>query len=294
VSGSKGDVVVGYLSQATHARLEEFLSRDHPLIGEAGKSIVMLHERPVDRVVVLLHGFTASPTQFIEFGRQLYERGYNVFVPRLPRHGYRDRLTDALAELSAEQMKDMTTQAVEIARGLAPNVTIVGFSLGGSLGAWAAAYHRLDRVILVAPFLGVAWIPQWLAPAIAMLTLRAPNRFAWWHPIKRENLQPEHGYPRYSTHAVAQAYRIVHDVFADAAQHALRARRVVVVTNARETTVNNRAARNLVRRWQKLSPGSVETFEFTDLRYSHDIIEPLRSPDLVAQVYPKLLEIVER
>jgi len=197
-------------------RLERFMQRDHAEVGELGRTILLSHGKRTERAAVLLHGMSASPTQFIEVARGLYERGYNVLVPRLPRHGYTDRLTDALADLSAAQLKDITTQALEIAHGLGESVIVVGFSLGGLLAAWAAQFHRVAKIICVAPFFGIAWMPHRFGRILSRIMLRVPNRFHWWNPIQREKQMPAHGYPRYATHAVGQAYRLVYDVFHDA------------------------------------------------------------------------------
>jgi len=274
--------------------LVHFLDRDHDQVGALGRTIVLSHGTRTKRAVVLLHGMAASPTQFADFAKTLYDRGYNVLVPRLPRHGYTDRLTDALADLSAAQLKDVTTQALEIAHGLGESVIVVGFSLGGLLAAWAAQFHRVAKIICVAPFFGIAWMPHRFGGMLSALMLRFPNRFHWWNPIQREKQMPAHGYPRYSTHAIGEAYRLVYDVFHDAAAHAPRAGKIVVVMNSRETTINNRSARKLIELWRAQSePDSISTFEFTDLPPSHDIIEPLRNPAIVSRVYPKLLELIE-
>ena len=276
----------------SQSRLQRFLDRDHAEIGELGRTRLLSHGERTRDVAVLFHGMSASPTQFGEVARLLYERGYNVLVPRLPRHGYSDRLTEVLAELSAAELKDMATEAAEIAHGLGERVTIVGFSLGGLLAAWVAQFHRVEKVVCVAPFFGVAWMPHAFAPLAAWGLMRMPNRFHWWHPIKREKQMPAHGYPRYSTHAVAQAYQLVHDVFNDAHAHAPRAKKIVMITNAREMTVSNRSARKLVKYWRQATSADVTTYEFTGLPPSHDIIEPLRHPEIVARVYPVLLDLI--
>ena len=282
----------------TYAEAQEllvrFLERDHDRVSELGRTIMLSHGVRTKHVAVLLHGMSASPTQFLDLARTLHERGYNVLVPRLPRHGYSDRLTEALADLSASQLKDVTTQALEIAHGLGESVIVVGFSLGGLLAAWAAQFHRVAKIICVAPFFGIAWMPHRFGRFLSTIMLRVPNRFHWWHPIQREKQMPAHGYPRYATHAVGQAYRLVYDVFHDAEAHAPRAARIIVVTNSRETTINNRSVRKLIELWRaQADEGSVSTYEFTDLPHSHDIIEPLRHPEIVARVYPKLLELIE-
>ncbi|GAC1389796.1 MAG: hypothetical protein NVSMB31_06090 [Vulcanimicrobiaceae bacterium] len=275
-------------------RLHRFLARDHAEVGETGRTILLSHGTRTRNVAVLLHGMSASPTQFIELARALHARGYNVLIPRLPRHGYSNRMTDALAQLSASDLKNVATEAVEIAYGLGESVTVIGFSLGGLLAAWTAQFHRVAKVMCISPFFGVAGVPHRFAKLTSFLMLRMPNRFHWWNPIKREKQLPAHGYPRYSTHGVGQAYQLVHDVFADAQAHAPRAAKIIVVTNAREMTINNRSARKLIGHWRASAPDSISTYEFKDLPISHDIIEPQRSrsADIIERVYPKILELL--
>src|SRR5689334_2676451 len=57
------------------------------------------HGIQVEHVMVLLHGFTNCPEQFNELGKQYFDSGYNVFIPRMPYHGLSDRLTNELAKL---------------------------------------------------------------------------------------------------------------------------------------------------------------------------------------------------
>ena len=275
--------------------IARFIERDHDQIGELGRTIILSHNRRVEHAAVLLHGMTASPTQMVKLARDLHALGWNVIVPRLPRHGYSDRMTDAHSTLSANSLKNTTTQAVEIATGLGEHVTVVGFSLGGLLAAWAGQYHRVDNVVCIAPFFGVAWIPSLFSRALTRVMRALPNMFHWWDPVKKEQQMPAHGYPRYSTHAVAECFQIAHDVIDDADNHSPRARHLIMVTNAGETTVSNRAIERLVKRWKDSSDeGTIETYEFSDLGMSHDIIEPLRRPDLVEKVYPVLMNLIVR
>ena len=38
--------------------------------------------------VVMLHGYTAGPWQYNDSSQDFFEAGYNVFVPRIPGHGF--------------------------------------------------------------------------------------------------------------------------------------------------------------------------------------------------------------
>ncbi len=273
-------------------RLDDLLARDDARIAERGRTIALLHGRRTERAVILLHGMSASPAQFERFARDLHARGDNVLVPRLPRHGYRDRMTTALADLTADRLIRALHQYLAIGAELGAQVTIAGFSLGGLLAAWAAQHVGIDRAVAIAPFFGVAVLPnRWMNP-LAELMLRLPNRFQWWDPLARERQQPEHGYPRYATHAIAQAYRIARTVLRDAARTAPLAAHVAIVTNASESAVNNRAIRRLYASWTAHRAAGVEMLALTGLPLSHDIIEPMRNPAVADRVYPHLLALL--
>ena len=261
-------------------------------VSAAGRSRLLEHGRTTERAYVLLHGLTASPSQFAEFAAALHATGANVFVPRLPRHGHADRLTRVLAGLTAAELTTWAYEVVAAAQGLGRHLTVVGFSAGGLLGAWIAQHIAVDRVVCIAPLLGVGRVPMRLGRSITSAMLRAPNAFVWWHPVEREHHGPPHGYPRFATHAVAHAWRLGVDVLATARTRAPATRDIVLVSNASETTVNNRATAHLADAWTAHAAGRVAVRHLVGLPPSHDIIEPLRRHPLAAAVYPQLLEIV--
>jgi pimeloyl-ACP methyl ester carboxylesterase len=256
-------------------------------------TILSLHREPVRRTFLLLHGLTASPLQFADFGRLLFDRGANVFIPRLPHHGYRDRLTAALAELTADELRTFAASAYARAATLSEEVVVVGFSVGGLLAAWIGQHRPVARATAIAPFLGVNGLPHGLTRAVARAILLAPNRFMWWDPRVRADLMPVHGYPRFPTHAVAQAARLGGEILADARRDGPAAADVQVIVNARETAVSNAAARSLARSWSAHRNGTV-LYRVQGLGASHDIIEPLRNPATIARLYPALIALVDR
>jgi pimeloyl-ACP methyl ester carboxylesterase len=257
-------------------------------------SILLTHAEPVQRVYVLFHGLTASPRQFEAFGRMLHERGANVYIPRLPRHGLADRLTTELEGLTAEELRAFGLASVAFARTLAPRLHVVGFSVGGLLAAWVAQHVTAERVTCVAPFLGVAFVPKRFVRGAAYLARSLPNRFLWWDPIQRERQMPDHGYPRFATHAVAEALGLAQDVMAEAERRGPEAREVQIVLNSSESTVSNLEARRLAALWSARKENRIVLHRLRGLPPSHDIIEPLRSPAVARRVASALLGLVER
>ncbi len=256
-------------------------------------SILFTHGRRTPRAFVLLHGLTASPQQFESFGQLLFARGSNVFIPRLPRHGLADRMTTELQGLTGAELVAFANESVATASALGERVVVVGFSVGGLVAAWIGQNLPVERVTAISPFLGVAWIPHALTARAARVALAMPNQFWWWNPLVRERMLPAHGYPRFATHAVAEAARLGNDLLAAALEHAPRAGDVQIVLNASESTVNNSAARELARSWQRHTR-TIVLHRLRGLPLSHDIIEPLLGSGLTSHVYPALAELVDR
>ncbi len=281
------------LSDQTSALLERFRRRDHRGISEKGSTKLLLHGEVRPVATVLYHGISASPEQFVRFAHELHARGHNVIVPRLPRHGHRNRLTAALAQLQADDLRAFARESVELAQGLGDQVVVAGFSLGGLLTTWIAQRYPIARAVAIAPFFGMSWMPNRLTVPFTDLILKLPNIFGWWNPLAREHHLPEHGYPRYASHAVGQALLLGREVFAHAGD-AVAARELILVINAKETAVNNRAVRRLAGLLHPAPGGHVEQVLLTDTPLSHDIIEPSRRPQVADRVFPELLGLIDR
>ncbi|MBV8489745.1 MAG: hypothetical protein JO199_04370 [Candidatus Eremiobacteraeota bacterium] len=199
----------------------------------------------------------------------------------------------ALARLQPDDLYAAIEEYVSIGRDLGDTVTIAGFSLGGLLAAWAAQHYAVEHAVAIAPFLGVSWIPGVAMRHVAELTLRIPNQFHWWNPHLRDRQMPDHGYPRYPTHAIGHMYRIAHKLLADSKLHAPSAERITLVSNASEAAVNNAAIRRLYLNWREHAPEAVDLRVLRGFPPSHDIVEPLHHSGLAERAYPTLLEAID-
>ncbi len=277
-------------------RLQWFVRRDEAArVGELGRTLVFDRGRRTERATLLLHGLSASPRQFLTVARELHERGHNVFVPRLPRHGHANRLSEALATMNAAQLEACANDALAIAQGLGESVTVAGFSLGGLLTAYLGQYAPVHRAVAVSPFLGVSWIPNVLRMPVARWVLSRPNRFFWWDPFLRERQMPEHGYPRFASHAVAHGLTLADAVLESALTTPPQAAELVLVVNPRDSAVNKRAIVRLAQRWHRTKPHAVTIHRLKGLpAFVHDIIEPKRYPAVAQRVTRELVELIDR
>src|SRR5918992_3381886 len=66
------------------ARAARRQAADDSVVARGGRSVLLTHGQRTPRAYVLLHGFTNSPSQFVDVGERLFATGDNVYVPRLP------------------------------------------------------------------------------------------------------------------------------------------------------------------------------------------------------------------
>jgi len=264
------------------------------LLGEEMHSTVLDHGTRTARVTVLLHGLTASPRTWREFARVRHARGENVLIPRLPRHGHADRMSETLAELTSAELIEQAGRILDAAAHLGEQIVLVGHSLGGSL-ALHLGHHdaRVHRVVAVAPFLGIRRLPaDWHAWVRAVLE-RTPNRFLYWNPIERGRGVPEHGYHRYTTRSLAAGLALADALREDARSGPPQARHIELVRNASESSVNNRTIDDLVRAWRAVGGANVRVHSLIGLGRSHDVVEPERKRAPAARFLPLLHAVLD-
>jgi pimeloyl-ACP methyl ester carboxylesterase len=267
---------------------------DGPNVNLLCRTRLYTHGRRVERALVLLHGFTNCPQQMDLLGRQFHERGWNVLIPRYPRHGYTDRLNTSIAELRADHLVALANRSALAGQGLGERLTVVGLSLGGILaGLLGQTNGDIERAVLIAPMLGLKPVPGPLMSALSRLASRVPNFYVWWNGKEKDRLGPAYGYPRFATHAYAALFECGRRLVRSARDKSPEARSITVVTNAGEPRLDNRFTYRLVETWRSHG-ATVDTYEFpaTD-RLPHDLIDPGNAAQNTALVYPVITRIIE-
>jgi carboxylesterase len=276
------------------ARYERLRAEDGPEVsGECGTRL-LTHGHRTGRAIVLLHGLTNCPAQFDSLARLFFAEGANVLVPRLPRHGFADRMTEALARSDAAELCVFTDRAIDITNGLGDSVTVAGLSTGGVMAAWAGQERReVDRAIVIAPVLGMVYAPGPLTRLAARLMDVLPNAFLWWDRKAKQQLGgPKHVYPRFATRAIAASLDIGTVTLSHARRSAPACRELVMVTIGGDPAVDNARCAELVRSWRK-GGREVTAYEFpADLRLSHDVVDPEQVGGNPAITYPVLIRLI--
>jgi alpha-beta hydrolase superfamily lysophospholipase len=276
------------------ARFEALLRQDTEAVDPASASRLVTPGHRTERVVVFFHGLTNSPRQFESLTERFVARGYSLFIPRIPYHGYTDRMSVDHARLSERDLVETTSMAIDLASGLADHITVSGISLGGVLAIWAAQYRHIAVAAPIAPAIGFKFLPMRLTGMTFGTMRRLPNRFVWWDPRVKDKLEgPPYAYPRFSTHAIAQTQKLGLDLLKAARQLPPKADAVWMITNAADLAVNNAASVELIRRWRSAGAANVQHYEFAaDLKLFHDLIDPLQPNSQPELVHPILEQLI--
>jgi alpha-beta hydrolase superfamily lysophospholipase len=276
------------------SRFEAVLRLDTDVVDPASRSRLIGPGHHTQRAIVFFHGLTNSPQQFLCLAKRFSGRGYTVLIPRMPYHGYVDRMTTEQALLSVHELVDTTAEAIDMAAGLADEVTVSGISMGGVLAVWVAQYRPVAMVAPIAPAIGMRLLPYPLTSVVFGTLGRLPNRFVWWDPRVKEALPgPPYAYPRFSTHALVETQRLAVSLMEAARRAPPRARTVWMISNAADLAVSNAASALLTNRWQQTGATNVRSFEFPRrLKLFHDVVDPLQpnaQPDVVHPVLEQIL-----
>lgn len=159
--------------------------------------------------VVLVHGYLASPGEMLPLARHLQAGGRSVILVRLAGHG---STPGRLGETGHADWQRSVLQAVALARCLASQVALVGFSAGGLLAMRSAA--ALDpgvvAVAAINPPLRLRERFAHLAPAVdAWNGLAARLRLPGLAAVGNAPAFPDTNYAVNPVHALAELMRLI-------------------------------------------------------------------------------------
>lgn len=278
------------------ARVQALQAQDGANVRPDSRTRLWTHGHQAERVIVYYHGYTNAPPQFNQLGDELFKRGYNVLVPRLPYHGLLDPLSKEQGELTAAEMKQMTAETTDLAHGLGKHVTIAGLSGGGVMAAWAAQFRPdVDLAVVMGPAFGLPFVPAWVSKIFRSWAPHLPDLFIWWDPrVKEKIVGPPHAYPRFCTHGLAEIFRFGKEVQDASKQTAPAAKRIQMITSAFDTAIHLPTAHKVAERW-KAQGANVTTYEFPkEMKIWHDMIDPAQSTQQIDKVYPIVLDMITK
>lgn len=277
------------------ARYAEVQAAEDDTINPVCRSKIMTHGAKTEHVIVLVHGITNCPEQFAEFAPLFFERGYNVLIPRMPRNGLADRMTDELKYLTPEELRDCSNTLVDIACGLGDHIAFLGLSVGGVMAAWAAQHRsEIDKAVVIAPSIGFTNLGAARLSSFAIRLLRILPNIGTQHFFRFSD-GPQYSYLGFSSRSFGVVMRFGESILKSAKLEKPAAQSILMVTNAADTAVNRKINRELVNFWRANGYDQIEEYEFSaDKKLIHDIIDPQQVQQQTDLVYPILLDLITR
>ena len=107
---------------------------------------IILYDEKFEVGLVFSHGYMAAPKEIETLAHYLFERGINVYVPRLRGHATDPK---ALLDITAKDWETDFERAFTAMRQVCNKVYIGGFSTGGLIALIHAAQYKVDGVIVI-------------------------------------------------------------------------------------------------------------------------------------------------
>ncbi|MPM42418.1 Carboxylesterase [bioreactor metagenome] len=130
--------------------------------------------------VILVHGFTGSPSEMRLLGNYLNNLGYTVIAPRLTGHG---ATPEAMAGTAWPEWFGNVEDAYLMLKGLCSKIDAVGLSMGGLLSLKMAAEYPIRRVASLSAPIYIADRRLPMLPLYRLIRRYAPKRRRRFHDI---------------------------------------------------------------------------------------------------------------
>jgi carboxylesterase len=246
-------------------------------IPEATRSVLLEPDGDARATLVVWHGFTNAPSQFVPVAERLRDAGHRVLLPRMPHHGQADVLTRDLATLTDGELVDHVNDCLDIAAGFGEPVWAVGLSAGATLAGWAAATREeVHRLVLAAPLVAPTGFPTPLVRALVRFPVLVPRFYYWWDPRKKADLgHSPYAYPGFPVPGLMPFLHLSEVLFDHSVTAGHRLERVVLVTNPGDFAIRKDAARDFASgvfapRASVFGEACVDPA----LKWMHDFVDP--------------------
>lgn len=135
---------------------------------KASRPFTLLHKEKSKKAALLIHGFTGYPGEMVRPGEDLYEKGFDVFVPRLPGHGTTGK---DFINSKKEDWIGVAENALLSLEKEYESVSIVGHSMGGAIVAILLSRHsEVKSAVLCCPGIVIGSLNEKNLKAISLVS----------------------------------------------------------------------------------------------------------------------------
>ncbi len=114
----------------------------------AARPFSLVHKEGSSKAVLLVHGYAGYPGELVRPARELYEAGFDVFVPRLPGNGTTGE--DFMRSRGKDWVGTIRNAAADL-KARYQRLGILGHSMGAAIAVIVARELGIRRIVLAAP-----------------------------------------------------------------------------------------------------------------------------------------------
>lgn len=165
------------------------LYADRQTCCSASRSFSLVHKVNTDECWLFIHGHRGCPGELIRPAVDLYEAGFDVFVPRLPGHGtsWKD-----FSRTHSHDWMGLVLNALKDLEGRYGKVHLLGHSMGTAMAAIiGAGDSSIGRIVYACPSFENTQMTLPARIALRVLSPFTPKINCHWHPSSRYHLHFE-------------------------------------------------------------------------------------------------------
>jgi len=232
--------------------------------------------------VLLIHGFSASSSEFRFLVEDLKERNITYFAPMLTGFGIDD--FNLLQKIRNQDWLRDVAYAYDILKEISGKIHIVGHSMGGLLALHLSALRPVDRIILTSPYLAIkdghqkgnsiiqnkyVWnIISYFNPVLSKENSRSAPR------LDDENVSKRFAIPVFPLSIVRELWALLGKLD----YNKIKPRNLFIIFGKDDTTVIPDQVRNL------LSGKRIEYTEFEFENCGHNLLEEKNHGQVIKKV----------
>lgn len=144
--------------------------KDEGNVLKASRSFSLLHPSN-NKAVLLIHGYTGYPGELVRPSEELFEAGFDVFVPRLPGHG---TCAGDFLQTGKDEWLGVARTAAEDLLSRYDDVSLLGHSMGGTICSILLSENsRIKKGVLACPAYSIIGLDR---KSVGFLKLISPFR----------------------------------------------------------------------------------------------------------------------
>lgn len=157
----------------------EDIYRDRVECRSGARSFSMVHETKAEECWLLIHGYRGYPGEMVRPAVDLYEAGFDIYVPRIPGHGTCGR---DFIRTHRRDWVHLVENALNDLKQQYQTVHLLGHSMGTSIAALLGCEDpQVGKIVYVSPSFENLEMKQPARLILAVLSVFTPKVRCKWH-----------------------------------------------------------------------------------------------------------------